>query len=210
VQDFAWHFDPLDDWHTYAMEWTPDYIAFSVDGVEMKHIDGYSSEAVKFQNKAQSLRMNLWTPTGDDALSRGLDDSKMPWFALYDYVEVYRWEESTNEFMFGWRDDFHDFNHNRWHKAEGGFEENSSAFCPDNVYTSHGKLVIKMDTEENHKKELEGYNEPGHHFHGGEYVHEHGIEGEYPMHNNQSNGMENGGGSREKYLKKLDKLYAEE
>ena len=93
--------------------------------------------------------MNFWTPV-DHPWAEGFDDKDMPWYLLYDYVEVYSWNEHENEFEFKWRDDFDDFNTNRWHKAEGGFEANSSTFCPDNVYTSHGKLVIKMEPEEEH------------------------------------------------------------
>lgn len=35
---YAHEFNPHDDWHTYAMEWTPDYISWSVDGHEVRHI----------------------------------------------------------------------------------------------------------------------------------------------------------------------------
>ena len=30
--DYAHNFDPKDDWHTYEMEWTPDYVSFAIDG----------------------------------------------------------------------------------------------------------------------------------------------------------------------------------
>ena len=86
TQEYAQEFDPAEDWHTYEMEWTPDYISWAIDGKEVRHIDS-SNEAVKYMSKAQSLRMNFWTPTfhswGD-----GFDPADMPWYALYDYVEV--------------------------------------------------------------------------------------------------------------------------
>lgn len=61
--DYAHNFNPHDDWHTYTLEWTPHYIAFSIDGIEVRHIDGNTEEAVKFLSKPQSVRMNFWTPT---------------------------------------------------------------------------------------------------------------------------------------------------
>lgn len=76
----------------------------------------------------------------------------MPWYLLFDYVEVFTYDEHLNEFDFLWRDDFDDFNEDRWHKADGGFEENSSVFSPDNVYTSHGYLVMKMEPEDAEEK----------------------------------------------------------
>lgn len=73
--------------------------------------------------------MNFWTPTfhswGD-----GFNPADMPWYVLYDYVEVYKYNESLNEFEFHWRDDFDAFDSGRWHKASGGFEANSSVFYP--------------------------------------------------------------------------------
>ena len=142
--DYAHSFNPHDDWHTYELEWTPDYISFSIDGDEIRHLPATSVEAVKFMNKAQSLRMNFWTPTFH-SWGKGLDATDMPWYVLYDYVEVFTYNEHLNEFEFHWRDDFNAFDSGRWHKASGGFEANSSVFYPQNVYTSGGNLVIKME-----------------------------------------------------------------
>ena len=50
--DYSRNFDPRDDWHTYEMEWTPDYISFAIDGIETRHIDSYTSDAVKVMDKA--------------------------------------------------------------------------------------------------------------------------------------------------------------
>ena len=49
--DYAHGFNPLDEWHTYEMEWTPQYISFSIDGVEMRHLDD-TFAAVRAQTKA--------------------------------------------------------------------------------------------------------------------------------------------------------------
>ena len=59
---YAQNFDPKDDWHTYTLEWTPDYISWAVDGHEVRNIPTMDP-AVHFINKEQSLRMNFWTPT---------------------------------------------------------------------------------------------------------------------------------------------------
>ena len=87
TQSYANHFDPREDWHTYSMEWTPDYISWSIDDKEVRHLDS-SSEAVQLMGKSQSLRMNFWTPTFH-AWGQGFDPADMPWYALYDYVEVF-------------------------------------------------------------------------------------------------------------------------
>ena len=45
-------FNPRDSFHTYSLEWTPDYISFEIDGAEIRHLDRYDTEAVKFMDKA--------------------------------------------------------------------------------------------------------------------------------------------------------------
>ena len=89
--------------------------------------------------------MNFWTPTfagwGDN-----FNDSGMPWFTRYDWVEVYRYNSNTKGFDFEWRDDFDSFDYSRWLKSDGwGFDSNSSTFFASNVYTENGNLVLKMN-----------------------------------------------------------------
>ena len=140
---YAREFNPHDEWHTYTMEWTPDYISWSVDGQEMRHVD-LDDPAVEQMVKEQTLRMNFWTPTFP-SWGHGLDASDMPWYVLYDFVEVHTYDEEANEFNLHWRDEFNTFDHERWHKATGGFDSNSSIFHPDNVSVKGGNLVIKME-----------------------------------------------------------------
>ena len=74
----------LDNWHDYTIEWTPEYIKWTMDGV-VKRTSYAGSASVNFTNKAQKLMMNFWTPTfspwGD-----GRSNKNMPWYALYDFV----------------------------------------------------------------------------------------------------------------------------
>ena len=161
--DYAHDFQPSTDWHTYEMSWTPDYISWAIDGMEIRHVPT-TDAAVEFMQKAQSLRMNFWTPTfhswGD-----GFDPVDMPWYVLYDYVEVFNYDEHTGEFIFDWRDDFDAFDSGRWHKASGGFEANSSVFYPSNVYTSGGNLVLKMEPMDHHDDHHHGIHHSDHGLH---------------------------------------------
>ena len=89
-QDYAHGFDPHDDWHVYEMEWTPHYISWTIDGREMRHVD-LRDPAVSHLHKAQTLRMNFWTPTFH-SWGAGFNPIDMPWYALYDYVEVFTYD----------------------------------------------------------------------------------------------------------------------
>ena len=132
------------------MEWTPEYISFMIDGNEVRHVSAKTEEAVRWMNKAQSVRMNFWTPTFE-SWGEGFRPMDMPWYVLYDYVEVFQYNQFKNEFELHWRDDFEAFDSGRWHKASGGFEANSSSFHPANVYTKDGHLVIKMEPVDSHR-----------------------------------------------------------
>ena len=90
--------------------------------------------------------MNFWTPTFH-SWGKGLDPVDMPWYLLFDYVEVYTWDPATEDFVFHWRDDFNSFDVGRWHRASGSFAANSSTFHPANAYTEDGALVLKMEPD---------------------------------------------------------------
>jgi len=44
------NFDPREEWHTYAIEWTPQYIAWFLDGVEVRRRTD-SARSVQDMNK---------------------------------------------------------------------------------------------------------------------------------------------------------------
>ena len=126
------------------MEWTPEYISWTIDGHVARHVALHTDNAVGNMAKDASLRMNFWTPTFE-TWGFGLDASDMPWYLLYDYVEVHKYDEDTKDFHLQWRDDFDTFDTLRWHKATGGFNANSSEFHPENVSVKAGNLVLKME-----------------------------------------------------------------
>ena len=116
-------------WHTYEIEWTPDYISWAIDGDQVRKIDAGSHEAVKYMRKDSSLRLNFWTPTFH-AWGADFNPSDMPWYLLFDYVEVYNYDKDKRDFELAWKDDFNFFDQSRWHKISGTFDGNSSVFYP--------------------------------------------------------------------------------
>lgn len=101
-------------------------MSWSVDGHEVRHAD-ITDPAIRYMHQPQTLRMNLWTPTFN-SWGRGLQLEDMPWYLMFDYVEVFKYDEKANEFNLHWRDDFNAFDSARWHKASGTFAANSSVF----------------------------------------------------------------------------------
>lgn len=141
------------DWnafHTYEIEWTPDYISWSVDGKQVRKTYASSSAGVRFTNKHQHLEMNFWTPTWN-SWGGGRNDHDMPWYVYYDWIEVYSYDHGSKKFHLSWRDDFNGKNlskpdSHRWHISDGAtFESNSSMFVNSHVYLWDNALCFKMD-----------------------------------------------------------------
>ena len=136
-------------WHEYEIEWTPDHISWAIDGDQVRKIDRADHEAVKYMHKDSSLRLNFWTPTFH-AWGADFNPSDMPWYLMFDYVEVYNYDEKTKDFDLAWRDDFNFFDQSRWHKISGTFDGNSSVFYPQNAYVQGGHLVLKLEPQDIH------------------------------------------------------------
>ena len=98
-------------------------------------------------NKPNVLMMNFWTPTwspwGD-----GRNDSSMPWYVLYDYVEAYTYNTSTKQFSLDFRDDFSGASVNTgiWTLSDWwNFGGSSTMFLASQTYQENGNLVLKME-----------------------------------------------------------------
>ena len=54
-------FDICDDYHTYAFEWTPDYIAWFIDGAQIRKVTGASvTEYTQNASQGMSIHFNVW------------------------------------------------------------------------------------------------------------------------------------------------------
>ena len=120
------------EWVEHQIDWTPEYIKFYVNGELKRDANTYNAGVVAMK-KAQPLYMNFWTPSwspwGD-----GRNDSSMPWYADYDYVEVSKYNSETKDFDFYWRDDFDTLDLGRWAvSSKGAFGGSLSSFATSQV-----------------------------------------------------------------------------
>ncbi len=145
-------FDATEDFHLFAMTWTPEYVSWEIDGTEIRRdtlgiIRGTHADAdqVAFLTKEQTLRFNLWASksqgwvgkfTGDELA----DAPKAQWI---DYVRVYSYDEATGAFTESWVDDFEGTSLSE-HWATGNWEMEKVNLSPDNVIVEDGycKLMI--------------------------------------------------------------------
>jgi len=79
--------DPQDDWHTYEMQWTPDYVKWLYDGEIVRSVENDAS-VEWLHDREQHLMMNFWIPAWEN-WNRDFDPVEFPWYARYDFVEVW-------------------------------------------------------------------------------------------------------------------------
>lgn len=135
-----------DGYHTYVLEWTPSYIAWYVDGGQVRRING--GQFVTSLTSNQDIRFNIWAANIAEWVG-AFDSNILPVYQFVNYIEYKPYNASTNSFTTtgSWRDDFNSFDTNRWNKANWTFAENYADFDTNNVVVKDGTLVLALTKE---------------------------------------------------------------
>ncbi|XMO86764.1 family 16 glycosylhydrolase [Algibacter sp. AS12] len=144
AQEVNLEYSLADNFHIYTLEWTPNYIAWFIDGVEYRRKTG---NVVKHMNVPQSYRFNAWISSTPEWVGI-INEKAMPAYQYVDWLEYYSFNKSTQEFTKQWRDDFYWFNPIRWTKGYWTFDGNAVDFRAENVYTENGNLVLSITNRE--------------------------------------------------------------
>jgi hypothetical protein len=142
------NFDPALDYHIYAIEWTPEYIAWFIDGIEVYR---QTEDFVKTVTRAQKLMFNMWIPQWTNWMGV-FTEQILPAYTFYDWASYYSYTQgkgnygSGNNFTLNWRDEFDSFDPNRWVKATHTWEGNNSDMSPDNISFAGGKMILSLTT----------------------------------------------------------------
>ena len=143
--------NPHEDFHTYAFEWTPDYVAFFVDEQMIRWVDNFYADSLYHYQK---IMMNIWQPTWVDWVGE-FDSDILPVYAFYDWVKYYAYVAGSgntgtdNNFILLWEDDFDSWNTERWQKATHTFDNNNVDFIEENVVFQYGHMILCMTTPSN-------------------------------------------------------------
>ena len=135
-----------DGYNTYVLEWTPLYIAWFVNGGEVRRING--GQFVTSLTSRQDIRFNVWAANIAEWVG-AFDANILPVYQFVNYIEYRPYNTSTSSFTTtgSWRDDFNSFDVNRWSKANWTFGENYADFEPNNVVVKNGTLVLALTRE---------------------------------------------------------------
>jgi MYXO-CTERM domain-containing protein len=96
-------FNICEGFHTYAFEWTPDYIAWFIDGNQVRKVTG-ASVAEYTQNASQGMAMHFNVWVGNSSFGGTLNPSILP---VNQYVSWAQYSSYANgDFQVQWREEF--------------------------------------------------------------------------------------------------------
>ena len=135
--------DICNEFHTYAFEWTPTEVRYTVDGVEMQKIVG--SRLEDFNNDVgdgMEFHFNLWP--GDKNFGGHFSQSSLP---VYQYVDWVRYSSYSGpgNFTKEWQEDFDGSSRPRyWYTGTWASPLGYSAHRPENVLFTEGYAVLAL------------------------------------------------------------------
>ena len=95
--------DRCSAYHTYTFEWTPDYIAWFVDGTQLRQETGaVVAEYTQNASQGMAIHFNVWA--GNASFGGVLDPSILPMNEYIDWVQYSSYTNGT--FQQEWREDF--------------------------------------------------------------------------------------------------------
>ena len=132
-------YNPHQAFHVYGIEWTPDYVAWQVDGYEVYR---QTEPHIQTLHYAQKIMMNIWQPIYEDWVGSFNPDT-MPIYGYYDWVKCYAYTPGEGDnFTLDWVDDFDSWNQLRWDKGTHTWDGNNSQFITQNALFQNGYMIL--------------------------------------------------------------------
>lgn len=139
-------FNPALDYHDYGFEWTPEYVAWFIDGKEVHRQTGAHIQTLDLPQK---IMMNVWNPDYPNWVGTW-SDKILPAFSFYDWVKYSAYTPGSgnygtnNNFTLLWTDELDSFDTTRWEKGVHTFGGNNCDFIEENVIFENGKMILAL------------------------------------------------------------------
>jgi endo-1,3-1,4-beta-glycanase ExoK len=130
-----------DGYHTYTLEWTPEYVSWSLDGVVVRKTEG--GQVSSLTNPA-SFRFNAWSHEATDWVG-ALDEAALPAYQFVNWIKYYRYD--NGQFVLDWTDNFDTLDRDRWSIANWTFGGNLVDFDISNAVVQDGTLILAITKE---------------------------------------------------------------
>jgi hypothetical protein len=138
--------DLCGEYHTYTFEWTPSYIAYLVDGVELRR-DGEETAAAFAENAASGMQIhfNIWP--GDASFGGNFDPAIMP---VHQYVSWVQYSSFADDgFTLEWREEFDGSTlPSGWALGNWPSPKNLSTHQPANVAFTTGIAALSLTADD--------------------------------------------------------------
>ena len=144
-------FNPHEEFHTYAFEWTPNTLTFFIDEQLVRLDDNYYVDSLYHYQK---IMMNIWQSTNTGWVGQ-FNSNILPVYAFYDWVKYYAYVPGSgnagtdNNFIQLWEDNFDFYDTARWTKATHTWNGNNADFIHDNVVFQSGYMILCLTTPSN-------------------------------------------------------------
>lgn len=132
--------------HTYTYEWTPDHIAWLVDGVEIRRETGETATAYATNaSQGMQIHFNIWP--GDASFGGNFKPELLP---LHEYVDWVQFSSYTNgTFTSAWREDFNGSTLPAgWLTGNWTSPKNLSTHDAGNVNVQGGYAILSMTADD--------------------------------------------------------------
>ncbi len=137
-------------YHTYSYEWTPEHIAWFVDGIEIRRDTGVDVTAYS-ENATEGLqfRFNVWP--GNASFGGNFSEASLP---VYQFVAWAQYSAYTpgagddgSDFTVSWREEF-DAHPSGWQMGSWASPLNGSTHSPRNVAFVDGVAVLALTADD--------------------------------------------------------------
>lgn len=133
------------EYRTYGIEWTPSYIAWSVDGSEFRRDTGDTATAFSQNASAgMTIHFNIWP--GNASFGGNIANTTLPVQEYISWVQYSSYDNGT--FQVQWRQEFQDSTlPSGWAVGNWASAYNLSTHNPQNVGFVNGIAVLSLTTD---------------------------------------------------------------
>jgi len=138
--------NPCSVFHTYAFEWTPEAVVWSVDGAELRRdTDATAMAFAENASAGMQIHFNLWP--GDSTFGGTLNPSMLPVHEYIDWVQFSTYQDGA--FTLAWREDFDAASlPDGWLTGNWSSPKNRSTHAPENVNVIDGYAVLSLTADD--------------------------------------------------------------
>lgn len=138
--------DLCSSYHEYRFEWTPDYIAWAIDGEEIRRETG--EVAVAFaQNAGSGMRIHFNVWTGNEDFGGNFDPESLPVHQYVSWAQYSSYDGSS--FQIQWREEFDGGDlPNGWAVGNWASPFGLSTHSPENVGFVDGFAVLSLTADD--------------------------------------------------------------